>query len=162
MTRFHLLTVVNCAQSLDDLHAGAYLCPNRPGPYHHRHSRWLGAYTGDKTVTYVAEIDGVVRVVGERFETAWNDTPAEDATLYARADRLLRAGSNLRRQQRAGKGVKVFLLRDLTETVFRKDTPGGLQGSKRYFPDLPRDISNAKQLAEYLRGRTWSEVLATI
>lgn len=54
--------------------------------------------------------------------------------------------------------ICVFLLGQLYETEFRKDSPGGMQASKQYFDVGPFNVADVKALAEALRGKTWSEV----
>ena len=51
--------------------------------------------------------------------------------------------------------TRVFILDDFYATDFRKETPGGMMGSKQYFDLKKLNIANTQDLAEKLKGKTW-------
>jgi hypothetical protein len=55
---------------------------------------------------------------------------------------------------------RVFVLGELVDLKFEKDSSGGLQGSKIYFDlkDSEREIQDVGELAKYLNGKKWSEI----
>ena len=53
--------------------------------------------------------------------------------------------------------TRVFLLGPLFATEFRKDSPGGMQASKRYFDISGTKARDAAELANALRGQVWSK-----
>ncbi len=146
------LDVVNCAGTLQRvLDQQAYACPTSGGAYSHARSRFFGAYK-DKKVQHVAEVEAVVDV-GPRDEAIlWKNGAAADGDLKARArNALLRWGDGLM-------PGRVFLLGDLHDTEFTKDSKGGMFGSKIYFDVTSLEASDAGALAASLRGRPWSEL----
>ena len=54
--------------------------------------------------------------------------------------------------------TRVFLLDELYDTRFIKDTPGGMLGSKRYFNVSHFNVEDAKELAEMLIDKNWSDL----
>lgn len=148
------LDVVNCAGIPEDVtEARAYLCPTKGGAYTHARCKYFGMYR-EKRVEVVAPIEAVVDVDLEGgSELKWTNVEAPADSLVQRAIRTVQE----RRPSRDG-ATRVFLLGDLQETDFRKDSPGGMLGSKLYFDFTRLEPRDAKDLAEKLRGRMWSEL----
>jgi hypothetical protein len=149
----HYLDVVNCASTIEEVQKhGVYMCPALGGAYAHGRCKYFGAYR-DKQVQLVAEIDAVVDILEEGAATLlWVNTTIAKNVLIKRARELheeLRAQEVPRR---------VFLLSELHDTSFTKDTPGGMYGSKRYFDVGPLGVKNSRELAAALHGRTWSNI----
>jgi len=150
----YTLDVVNCKQSLPSVvEHEFYICPDTGGSYAHRRAKYLGTYS-NKVVSWVFEVKAVVHVSVEASDhnVKWklpnlNETDAQlIQQAVEKATELNRSGE-----------VQVFLLRNGAETHFRKDSHGGLIGSKTYFNDIARNCSDAQALAGQLSGRAWSE-----
>ncbi|WP_222704349.1 hypothetical protein [Flaviflexus massiliensis] len=159
-----ILDVVNNGQKIDEIdNFGIYCCPDTGGHYSHARARYLGAYK-DKTVSRVSEIEGVVivsldenqRLTTEIKHSSPFTEPSASANLKQRAMDFIEANAD-RRAELKDYDLQVFVLSEVEETDFRKDTPGGMFGSKQYFRDIPTEVSNAKELANFLRGREWSK-----
>jgi hypothetical protein len=133
------------------LEHGVYMCPAEGGAYSHDRCRFFGMYR-NKRVECVAEIEGVVDVdlSVDEAKVLWNNTGIKLAELTSRAKATVK-------KSRPDHGpTRVFLLGPLEETDFRKDTPGGMQGSKRYFEVGHLNPTTASALAMQLRGKTWT------
>lgn len=147
------LDVVNCAGLPEDLlDANVYLCPAAGGAYSHGRCKYFGMYR-NKTVEYVALIRAVVDISGDNEDyLKWNNGKANNETLIAeaRAVALERRPDDL--------PVRVFLLGELFPTDFRKDSHGGLLGSKIYFDISALDIANANELSRKISGLVWSDL----
>jgi hypothetical protein len=146
------LDVVNCAGLPDDiLVRGVYMCPATGGSYNHSRCRFFGMYRG-KRVEQVAEIEAMVDVEGDHKATVrWKNTDAADKQL------IERARSKVAEARPGEYPTRVLLLGQLYETDFRKDSPGGMRGSKQYFDVGGIDAGDAQALAKALRGRSWSD-----
>lgn len=147
------LDVVNCATLPEDItEGGVYMCPAEGGAYTHSRSRFFGMYR-NKTVEIVAEIQAIVDVdlEGDASSLKWKNIEGKDGEFRERAKSTVS-------QRRPAEGpTRVFLLGPLFETAFRKDSPGGMQSSKRYFNIASLKAQNAEELAQHLKGRVWSE-----
>lgn len=146
------IDVVNCAVIPGDITAGGvYMCPARGGAYSHDRCRYFGMYR-NKRVELVAEIEAVVDVdLDSEATLLWKNGANGDSELLSRARKKVT-------DLRPGQGViRVFLLGPLFPTEFRKDSPGGMQSSKRYFNVASIHAKDAEDLAQRLKGRAWSE-----
>lgn len=144
------LEVVNCVTTMHEIEAGGYLCPATGGSYSHARARYFGPYR-QKKVDRICEIFGVVDVgeASQEGRVLWNNSSLAISDLVQRADALV----NRFRPEQRSEGVRVLVLGEGFETVFRKDSKGGMLGTKRYFevPDL-----GARELAAYLYGKDWT------
>lgn len=148
-----LLDVVNCAGLPEDItEGGVYMCPAEGGAYTHGRSRYFGMYR-KKSVEIVSEIQAVVDVdlEGDVATLKWKNVEGKDEDFKERAKSKV-----IERRPDEGP-LRVFLLGPLFETAFRKDSPGGMQSSKRYFNIASSEAQNAEELAQRLSGRVWSE-----
>jgi len=147
------LDVVNCAGLPEDiLDANVYLCPAAGGAYSHGRCKYFGMYR-NKAVESVALIRAVVDISADSDDhLKWKnvDTKRETLVAEARAIALERRPDDL--------PIRVFLLGDLFPTEFRKESHGGLMGSKIYFDISSLDISNASELSTKLVGLVWSDL----
>jgi hypothetical protein len=147
------LDVVNCARYFEEVvDHGVYMCPARDGAYSHRRCKYFGMYR-EKRVERVAVIEAVVDVdlAGETL-LKWNNSGRPKSEFLSLARSKVK-------ELRPDEGpTRVFLLGEPFETDFKKDSPGGMQASKRYFDISASAASNAQELADWLRGRRWSEV----
>lgn len=150
ISRWHRqMAVVNCATLPHEILEGkAYLCPAKGGAYNHQRSKFFGMYRW-KRVEKVALIEAVVDLWdSETYEIRWKHVqkPDEDIVFKAReAYSKYRVGSY---------PWRVFLLGELFETDFRKDSKGGMIGSKQYFAVSAETV---QELAEELNGKVWSQ-----
>ena len=146
-----LLDVVNCAGIPEDVLVGqVYMCPATGGAYSHARCKYFGMYR-NKRVERVAIIEAVVDVDPDADATVkWSNVDRNPDELREVAREKV---ETLRPE--AGP-TRVFILGPQFETDFRKDSPGGMQSSKRYFDVSSLQVQNAEQLAEQLDGKVWS------
>ncbi|HEX8279403.1 MAG TPA: Swt1 family HEPN domain-containing protein [Segetibacter sp.] len=147
------LDIVNCSGSWQEVFAEeVYICPATGGAFSHRQCKYFGAYFS-KRVGAVGEIEAVVDVNSEdESEIYWtNYNQNNDEYLTMAKEKA----SELRPDEFP---IRVFLLKDLYSTNFIKDSKGGMQGNKMYLNIEDLDISNAKELAEELDGKVWSDL----
>ncbi len=148
----HRLDVVNCSGRPSEItEENVYICPASGGAYNHSRARFFGMYQW-KAVRQVAQIEAVVDLVEGDSKLRWKNVKIANAELVSRA-------IDKRQRLRPGKNdpLRVFLLGALHETDFRKPTKGGMQASKRYFDVERLAPTNAADLAEKLRGKSWAD-----
>jgi hypothetical protein len=149
-----LLDVVNCAQSFNtiSLHH-VYMCPAEIGHYNHKRSQYFGMYR-NKCVEKVGVIEAVVDLESDQESTLkWNNSAKPKADLINQAKKKKDCW------QFVNYPMRIFLLSDLSNTNFMKDTPGGMFGVKKYFDVSSLGANSATELAEKLRGKTWTNYL---
>jgi len=152
-----LLDVTSCKRSMDEVRAGAYMCPDTGGAYSHRRAKYFGPY-GWKQVDAIHEIRALVAVGLDQKDCAvrWENVAHGNDSLVADAIAAIRS-SDHRAKENKDTPLQVFLLGPGHETAFRKSTSGGMWQSKKYFWDIAADCANAQELAAKLKGRTWEE-----
>ncbi len=125
------LDVVNCAGLPNDiLTENVYMCPATGGAYNHAKCKYFGMYRG-KRVEKVAIIEAVVDLEDDdNARVKWHIAPGRDADFIQQARTKLQKIRETRPRQYP---LRVFLLGPLHDTDFRKDTAGGMFGSKQYF-----------------------------
>jgi hypothetical protein len=152
-----LLDVVSCKSTLNEISAGAYMCPDTGGAYSHRRAKFFGPYAR-KRVAAIHEIRALV-VVGIKQEDCsvrWKNVAEPDSTLKEQALATIPKW-DYRIKENAETPLQVFLLGPGHETDFRKSTSGGMWQSKKYFWNIAEDCKTADELASKLRGKTWEE-----
>lgn len=156
----YLLDVVNCGQTMDEIEAGAYMCPNTGGPYSHSRARFLGSYQF-KAVRSVYEVDALVACTpnGKEFEIRWKNNNQSNKDLLERGKAMTKKINSSHVGTLKNDGLQIFLLSGGSPTEFVKDSSGGLLGSHLYFWDIAKklDAKTATELAEKLKGRQWGE-----
>jgi len=147
------LDVVNCAGIPEDvLDGNVYLCPATGGAYNHGRSKYFGMYR-NKMVEKVAEIKGIVDILSpEEAVLLWKNTSEDDCDIKTIAMEKL----NIWRPKTYP--TRVFVLGDLFETTFMKDSSGGMWGSKKYFDISGLGIKNAQELSIVLKEKKWSDL----
>lgn len=147
------LDVINCAGMPEDILEGnVYICPAKSGSYTHMRCKYFGMYR-NKRVEYIAEIEAVVDVDSVNHAALlWNNAGGSKTSLLENAKEKAR---QLRPNEYP---VRIFLLGQLIETNFIKDSPGGMMGSKRYFDISFLESENIKDLANKLCTKTWSDL----
>ena len=146
------IDVVNCVGLPEDvLQGNVYMCPATGGSYNHSRCKYFGMYRYKK-VEKVAVIEAVVDVESEtEARIKWKNVKKPDEALKVLA---IEKVINLRGEY----PTRIFLLGDLFDTEFIKDTKGGMMGSKQYFDISSLGAKDASELATALKGRTWSNV----
>lgn len=149
----HRLDACNCStMSHEQVEHGTYICPATGGAYTHQRARFFGMYR-NKRVDHVAAIRAVVDVEADGTASIYYKnvgTPDDELFDEARAKRNeIRPGDD--------HALRIFLLGPLYETDFRKDSPGGMMGSKQYFSVKALSPNGVEQLAQDLRGKPWSQ-----
>ncbi len=158
------LTIVNCGKTVSELKAGSYVCPNKQSAYSHRRTRFLGAYTGNKTVSLVAEIHGKVSVSPDFSNPSvdWSNSGEADEALIARAREIVGRGELAFTHPQDLKEVDLqfLLIGDLYDTDFVKTSRGPLRGSRIYLHNIVPELNatSAQELANLLTDRTWEEL----
>jgi hypothetical protein len=157
------LDVVNCANHAADVtENGAYICPPQGGAYSHRRSCYFGLYE-NMEVNRISKFDAIVDLTPSDLslpkdcEIVWNNLEEDDHRIFYTANEKLceiirkhQLPPNLRR--------RIFLLGHLFETSFRKDSDGGLYGTKIYFNVEEFRANDAQDLAQKLQNVVWSMV----
>jgi hypothetical protein len=151
------LDLCNCASDIEEQYEHkVYICPATGGSYSHKRCRYFGAYK-NKQAQVVAEILGVVDLDSKDPSEAnvrWrNSEELTDEELIEMAIERKYASRPSRTEN-----ARVFVLGELHDTNFRKDSKGGMITSKQYFDVDGLDVDNAAQLAEALDGMVWSEL----
>lgn len=149
------LDVVNCCVTKNEiLQDRVYMCPNRGGQYRHERARYFGTYW-NKNVEFLYHIDAIVvcDVNFQCYELKWkNDIKDADNELFKRAEAFIR---KYRIDEIKQNGIQVFLLSNKKEVNFRKDTKGGLFGSKKYF--VINEAKDIDSCAKLIRDKKWSD-----
>lgn len=147
------LDVVNCGRTPYEFEGGVYLCPATGGSYNHKRCKFMGMYS-NKCVRYIAEVRAVVEVSSpQEASLRWNNSGENETDLIAEAK------DKLKRFRPEKFPYRVFVLDQNFVTDFRKDTKGGMIGSKQYFDVSALKVDSAKALAEALKGRAWTDEL---
>lgn len=146
------LDIVNCSGLWQEVFAEeVYICPVGGGSRNHRQCKYFGAYFL-KRVGAVGEIEAVVDVYSENETQIYWINGNDNAENY-----ITRAKEKAIELRPNDLPARIFLLRDLYSTEFVKDSKGGMQGAKMYMNIEELKVKNAKELAEILNGRNWSE-----
>lgn len=154
----YMLDVVNCVSTMHEIEQGVYICPDNKGSYSHKRARFFGPYE-NKAVRAIYEIEAVVSVPSLEVDEAkvrWNNTNQKKSEDFRRI--AVRKVAALRPDQVRSTALQVFLLGDRAETNFKKGTPKGMQGSKKYFWNVGIGRENVSDLATYLQDKDWQEV----
>lgn len=146
------LDVVNCAGYPEDLlEHQTYICPATGGAYNHNRCKFFGMYR-NKKVEKIALIKAVVDIESEeKILVKWSNIEGDKDEI---AEEALKKAIAL---MRADFPIRVFLLDQLHDTEFIKDTPGGMMGSKQYFNVRKLNVTTAQEVAEKLKDKKWSE-----
>ena len=159
------LAVVNCARETAEIRDyQLHFCPDTGGSYSFRRCRFFGAYTGNKTVTDIADIEGIVVASLDdsgriEYSVSWNNegvlgSGLDDDHLLRRAREAFE-GNQRRREELDGVDMQVFLLANMTQTEFVRSGKGGLYGTKTYFKVENPNLGSAPKLASALDGESW-------
>ena len=148
----YTLDVINCAGFPDDiLDYNVYMCPASGGAYSHSRAKFFGMYR-NKTVENIAHIDAVIDIIDEEtIETKWINTKEKSKKKYE--DKALKILKDTRNEY----PTRVFLLGELYNTNFVKDSNGGMMNSKLYFYFNEYKDKTPFELAEFLKNKKWSD-----
>lgn len=152
----YLLDVVNCAGTMEEIASGFYICPATGGTYSHKRARYFGPYK-NKQVSAIHEVNAVVVVAQnkESVEIKWNNSARPDSEIYAEAHLIIKKWDDWRIEENKRVPLQIFILGGGIKTNFVKNSPGGMMGSKKYFWDIARNVSDAEELAANLSGTNW-------
>lgn len=152
------LDVVNCTNSADFIEKyNIYECPAQAGAYNHKRAMYFGVYK-NKKVSKIAEILAVVDVnLDWSTENVIINHGSKDELVAMAVSKLQTAVND---GKEFAEPKRVFVLGELVDMDFEKDTAGGLQGSKIYFDLKNRieQIPDTHALAEHLNGKKWSDI----
>ncbi len=149
----HTLDVVNCVGTKTEVEENSvYMCPNTGGQYNHRRAMYFGAYW-DKAVNYIFTIDAIIDVEkGTKKQVIrWKNSDVHLENELKR--RVNEAINKFRNKEIIRNGILVFLLGERKKVSFKKDSRGGLYGSKIYFKIQSNSL---EELAKELDGKGWS------
>lgn len=151
----YTLDVVNCGVTKDEVLENVYICPAAGRQYHHQRARYFGAYW-NRAVNCLFEIDAVV-IVPANFavssEIKWkNNSSLADSDLVMRAEDAVR---KYRSNEIKRIDLQVFLLDNYHKVEFKKNTPGGMFGSKIYFRF--NNCNNMNELVSCIDHKDWSK-----
>lgn len=146
------LDVINCAGIPKEILDGnVYLCPAIGSSYSHQRCKYFGMYI-DKTVKIISEIRAVIDVnEPDSINTKWINNGENKKDL----EKLALDKVNFFRPNEFP--VRVFLLGQLFECNFIKDSPGGIQYSKTYFDISKLKFEDTSELANILTSKKWSD-----
>jgi hypothetical protein len=146
------LDVVNCAGMPNDvLNGNVYMCPAKGGAYSHLRCKYFGMYR-DKRIERIASIEAVVDVedAGDA-KVMWRNNAGSN-------DELKKLAMIKVQEFRADTfPTRVFLLGPHYVTDCRKDSPGGMYNSKRYFDISWLQADGAEDLAGKMKDIPWSK-----
>jgi len=147
------LDVINCAGLPEDVLEGhVYMCPAEGGAYTHSRCKYFGMYR-QKKVEKLSLIKAVIDVESQEYaKLLWKNVKLKTSLLLEEAKQKvikLRPGVF---------PIRIFLLDELHDTSFIKDSPGGMLGSKRYFDISQFKAEDAEKLAGILRDKNWSDL----
>lgn len=151
----HLLRVMACGESFDinvkyqfyfDLASRGY-----------REFNYLGIYKW-KSVRYIGQVENMVMVEWNEKDGITNILEQQSELTEEQKDRLNRAiAESVKLGWNLHHGHRFFLLKNFTETDYRKISPGGIY-RVRYFnieENLGKSPGDIKQIAEKLKLFTW-------
>lgn len=150
------LDVVNCAKSKEDVMCRQlYLCPEARGAYKHARAKYFGIYE-NKNVNCIAEIKAVCTYdYDEQTKQTQIAVSWFDRDNYKEEDILKEAKE--KSQYCCGEPRQMFLLTNFKENInFKKDSAGGMFGSKIYF-NFDSNIKNIDDLTTAIRNQNWSK-----
>ena len=152
------MMIINCAKTWQEVEREkVYICPAAEGAYNHKPSRYFGLYR-NKKVSHISNIEAVVKILpDETTQVEWISGFGREEDYRRQA--LLTA---LKLRPRNEFPVKVFILGILQETDFKKDSTGGMQGSKQYFDVSKLNVNTAGFVARELRGKTWEYLRSSL
>lgn len=148
------LIIINCTKSADEvISRQVYICPAEGGSFKHQESRYFGLYK-KMTVSHIANIEAVFRVNTDlSTEYLWGFGGGNQDYYRQKAIDLAKELRFSREDPPTD--VKVFLLGVLNKTDFKKNSQGGMQGSKQYEDMSEYNVDNAGLIASKLYGKTW-------
>jgi hypothetical protein len=127
-----------------------YICPAAGGAYNHKRCKYFGVYR-NKTVSKIGLIEAVLDVKSaDSAEIKWKNISIKDSDIKKTAI------TKMKLRHSTDYPKRIFLLGDLFNTNFIKNSKGGMRQSKRYCDVGSLNVSSSKELAEQLNGKSWS------
>lgn len=163
------LAVVNCAGTIDEImNNHIYACGSTGVAYSFKQFKYFGPYA-HKKVSAIFEVKAVIdvkqtkKITPDKCKVYWKNFSENDEILITELLTKLNDENNDLSVERKNlikkSNTRIFLLNEnnFAETNFEKDTPRGLYSTKKYFNNIASDCNSAKELAQKLNGRLWSE-----
>lgn len=162
------LAVVNCAGTIDEImNNHIYACGATGVAYSFKPFKYFGPYS-QKEVSAIFEVKAAIdieptkKLTPDKCKIYWKNVSEDDEVLINELISKLNEKNNKfskdRRNEIEKSNTRIFLLNgnNFAETRFIKNTPRGLYSTKKYFNDIASDCNNAKELAQKLNGKFWS------
>lgn len=163
------LAVVNCAGTIDEIRENRiYACGATGVAYSFKQFKYFGPYS-QKEVSAIFEVKAVIdieptkKLTSDKCKIYWKNVSEDDEVLINELLIKLNDKTNEfsvdRKKKIQTDNTRIFLLdeKNCAETRFIKDTLRGLYSTKKYFNNIANDCNSAKELAQKLNGRLWSE-----
>ena len=155
------MDICNCSQkSAELIEAETYICRAEGGAYSHQRCEYLGMYW-NKGVWKIAKIKGVVDIYAYnshvetcRAEVLWNNELGN--LLNEELIDLARKKFQMAYVDDTNWNGRVFVLDNLYDTEFIKESYGGMRG-KRYVKVGDDKDKSVEALAQRLRGKKWAD-----
>lgn len=146
------LDVVNCTAFKDEIvESGIYTYNIIEDAYKHIRSKYIGLCAHGKVDT-IAEIKGVCELdKEEHILVSWlNDDNSAEEDFIKIVKEKIEVFTDLR-------PIQVFVLNNFRDGInFKKGTPGGMFGCKKYF-NFNNEIKNIDELASRISNKTWND-----
>jgi len=148
------LLIINCAKSWQEiLTERVYICPAVGTAFKFHPCRYFGVYH-DKKVSHVINIEAVIDVQSDDTTSIrWINGGGREIDYRQRA---VDAANRLR--PKAEFPVQVFILGYPQTADFKKDSKGGMLGSKVYRDVTSVGVKTAGDLARKLMDKKWSDL----
>lgn len=153
----HMMDIVSCGATRDEIDLGLYVCPASGGSYSHARAKFFGAYW-EKSIRKLFEISGIVTVQkGEdgalSYTVQWNNAADTDTqALIDKAKERFEKVEQWRKDQLDRFDLRLLVLDNGVETNLEKSSKGGVR-SKVYWYDVEAETS--REAAETLKSRKW-------
>lgn len=157
------LAVVNCATTLDEVRKfNIYACGTAGVGQTFKKFKYFGAYQ-NKNVSDLFEVRAVIDIEktndlkNAKCQVYWKNVNDDNEKLFKEVLSII-AKDERRRGELASFANRVFLLSNhIKDVTFKKDTHGGLYGTKKYFNDIATGCKNIQEFAEKINDKSWSE-----
>lgn len=146
------LDVVNCITCKEAIiKHSIYIYPIASDIYKHKPSKYFGIYSNKKVDT-ISEIKGVCEVdENENISAIWFNS---DMTTRENLITIVKAKTEAFPDFRP---IQVFVLDNFRDGInFKKGTPGGMFGCKKYF-NFDNEIKNIDELVKIIHNKTWND-----
>ncbi len=132
----YTLDIINSGATKEEILNGFYACPNLSGAYSHKRAKYFGAYW-EKKVNYIAYIKGIVVVSksGKKADVKWNNTEDKNTDEILKKEAIEKVENSMQKwriDELQEHDLQIFLLDELKEVNYIKNSRGGMMSSKIY------------------------------